>query len=220
MAKVANPLLSFSASGKFAEQFTFIRTPEYARVQKYSRPTGPASPAQVIARENMSRASWYWKHLFSSSQNLTAWTLYAKEQGRHLSAANCFIRSALFLTPDNQAPGFIFAAVCVGRVLVLKMIDAFTGDVSAESGSFMVARGSTIEEMIYVKNLPIITGSVIGPVATTSGTFFYQVYKDSVARSGIIALTHTQGATYDQATQAGLTYDQLLAAGITWGDLI
>ena len=84
----------------------------------------------------------------------------------------------------------------------------------------MVARGPAIDEMIYVKNLPIITGSVIGPVATTSGTFFYQVYKDSVARSGIIALTHTQGATYDQAAQAGLTYDQLLEAGITWGDLI
>ena len=220
MSKVANPLVSFSAWGKFAEQFTFIRTPGYNRVQKYSRPTGPASPAQVTARENMSRSSWYWKHLFSSSQNIAAWTLYAKEKGRHLSAANCFIRSALLLTPDNQAPGFVFAALCVGRVLVLKMIDAFTGDVSAESGSFMVARGPAIDEMIYVKNLPIITGSIIGPVALTAGTFFYQIYKDSVARSGIMALTHTQGATYDQAAQAGLTYDQLLAAGITWGDLI
>jgi len=220
MSKVANPLVSFSAWGKFAEQFTFIRTPEYARVQKYSRPTGPASPAQVIARENMSRASWYWKHLFSSSQNVTAWTLYAKEQGRHLSAANCFIRSALFLTPDNQAPGFIFAALCVGRVLVLKMIDAFSGEVSAETGVFMIATGPDIDSMVYGKNRPIVSGSIVGPVAVTAGTFFYQVYKDDVARSGITALTHTQAATYDQATAAGLTYEQLLAAGITWGDLI
>ena len=220
MATVVNPLLSFSASGKFAEQFTFIRTPGYARVQKYSRPTGPASPAQITARENMSRASWYWKHLFSSSQNITAWELYAREKGRTLSAANCFIRSALFLTPDNQSPGFMFAAVCVGRVLVLKMLDAFSGAVSAETGTFMIARGPDIDGMMYVKNLPIVTGSIVGPVALTAGTFFYQVFKDDVARSGIVSLTHTQGATYDQATQAGLTYDQLLAAGITWGDLI
>ena len=220
MSIVSNPLLSFSASGKFAEQFTFIRTPGYDRVQKYSRPTGPASSAQVTARENMSRSSWYWKHLFSSSQNIAAWELYAREKGRHLSAANCFIRSALFLTPDNQAPGFIFAALCVGRVLVLKMIDAFSGAVSAETGSFMVARGPDIKSMLYVKNLSIVSGSIIGPVSLSAGTFFYQVFKDDVARSGIVALTHTQAATYDQAAQAGLTYDQLLEAGITWGDLV
>jgi len=220
MAIVENPLLSLHAHGKFAEQFVFTQRQAFHFAKKFSRPTGPASPAQVQARENMSAVSANWKTLFASAGNITAWTLYAREQGRQYSAANCFIRAALKLTPENTAPGFVLAAYGVGRVLVLKMLDAFSGAISIEPGTFLVARGETAEDVVFKKAIPIFTGSIIGPVATIGGTYFYQVYKDDVARSGIIELTQTQAATYNQAEAAGLTYDQILNAGITWGDLI
>jgi len=220
MAIVSSPLLSFAAHGKFAEQFVFTQAAAFRHVKKYSHPTGPASLAQVKARENMSAASANWNDLFSSAQNLAAWELYAHERSRTLTAANCFIRSALKLTPENQAPAFVLAAYGVGRVLVLKMINAFTGAIAIETDPFLLARGENIEDLVFKKAIPIDAGSIIGPVAPMGGTFFYQVYKDDVARSGIIELTQTQAATYNQAEAAGLTYDQMLNAGITWGDLI
>jgi len=220
MAIVSNPLLSFAAHGKFAEQFTFVRTAAFQHARKFSKPTGQASPAQVKSRENMSAVSNNWNDLFSSAQNLTAWKLYAHERDRTLTAANCFIRSALRLTPENQAPAFVLAAYGVGRVLVLKMLEAFAGAIAIETGSFLAARGENAEDLIFKKAIAIDTGSIIGPVAPIGGTYFYQVYKDDVPRSGIIELTQTQAATYNQAEAAGLTYDQLLNAGITWDDLI
>ena len=83
-----------------------------------------------------------------------------------------------------------------------------------------MARGENAEDLVFKKAIPIDTGSIIGPVAPIGGTFFYQVYKDNVPRSGIIELTQTQAATYNQAEAAGVTYSQLLNAGITWDDLI
>ena len=220
MAIVLNPLLSFAAHGKFAEQFTFVRTIAYQHAKKYSRPTGDASPEQILARLNMSAVSRNWNDMFSSAQNLAAWELYAHEKNRTLTAANCFIRSALKLTPENQAPAFALAAYGVGRVLVVKMVDAFTGAIASETGSFLIARGEAAEDMVFKKSPAIDAGSIIGPVAPAAGTFFYQIYKDDVPRSGIIELTQTQAATYNQAEAAGVTYDQLLNAGITWDDLI
>ena len=220
MALVSNPLISLAAHGKFAEQFCFTQRLAIHHVKKFSQPTGLASPAQTLARERMSAVSENWKNVFSSAGGLAAWTLYAREQGRQYSAANCFIRSALWLTPENTAPGFALAAYGVGRVLILKMMDAFSATVSAEPGAFLIARGKNLDELMFQKAIVIDAGSIIGPVAPIGGTFFYQLYKDDVPRSGIIELPQTQAATYNQAEAAGLTYDQLLHAGITWGDLI
>jgi len=220
MAIVSSPLLSFAAHGKLAEEFVFQRYANHQRVIKYSKPTGPASTAQIQARANMSAVSFVWKDLFASAQNLTAWELYAHEKDRTLTAANCFIRSALKLTPENQAPAFALAAYGVGRVLVVKMAKATTGAIANETGSFLMARGEAAEYLVFKKAIMIDTGSIIGPVAPAAGTFFYQIYKDDVPRSGIIELTQTQAATYNQAEAAGVTYAQLLNAGITWDDLM
>ena len=220
MAIITSPLLSFAAHGKFAEQFVFTQAAAFRHAKKYSRPTGDASPAQAKARENMTAVSSNWNDLFSSAQNLTAWELYAHGRSRALTAANCFIRSALKLTPENQAPAFALAAYGVGRVLVVKMMNAFTGEIAIETDPFLLARGEAAEDLVFKKAIPIDTGSIIGPVSPAGGTYFYQVYKDDVPRSGIIALTQTQAATYNQAEAAGVTYAQLLNAGITWDDLL
>lgn len=220
MAIVSSPLLSLHAHGKFAEQFVFARISSFNRVQKYSAPSGAASLAQLTARQNMTSVSGNWNDHFSSAQGAAAWLLYARSKSHVFTAANMFIRSALLLTPEITAPGMVLAAYPVGRVLVLKMLDAVSGNVSTETGLFQIARGLAADALIFKGSLSIKAGSILGPVAPIGAPYYYQIYKDNIPRSGIIALTHTQAATYGQLDAAEVTWDDLFNAGIIWNDLL
>jgi len=207
------------AQGKFAGRYTFTRLAHVSSVRGYSKPSGAPTTNQITARNIMTSVSHNWKTLFTQLVVLSGWTLYARRTDGRLTAANMFIRSVLSLALDMASPAFIFSAFGVGRVLVLHMVNPRTGNASTEQGLFLVRSGQDPDSMLPDGALPIIEGSIIGPVAPAGGTFYYQVFKDGIARSGIMRLDQTQAATYDQAEAASVTWSQLLNAGITWGDL-
>lgn len=220
MPIVRNPLLSLSATGKFAERLTFKITADDQRVSVYSRPTGEPTEAQKIRRVYMGSVSTYWKTLFNQPEIVASWKLYAKTKTKWLSAANFFIRSALSLAFDDPAPSFCAAAASVGRVALFWFLNPYSGAATSEPGEFNLLRGVSLNTMIFQPPMQIAAGMIVGPVAPAGGTFFYQLFKAGIPRSGIIVLTQTQAATYDQLIETGLTWEKLLNAGITWDDLL
>lgn len=220
MATVNNPLLSLSASGKFADRLVFKQARRAARVSKFSTPTGDPSFEQVIHRGNMTNVSGNFKTLFSGAEIIASWFRYAVLKDKRLTAANFFIRSVLSLAFNGEAPAFVVAACGVGRVAVFSFTNPFSGIVSNETGFFSVRSGSAASALAMINAKTIDAGKIIGPVAPVGGTWFYQLFKDGIPRSGIISLTQTQAATYDQVEAAGVTWYQLLNAGITWSDLV
>ena len=220
MALVRNPLISFRSSGCFANRITYTLTARGARAQKFSFPSGKASVPQAARRVLLSEVSALWSSLFDSSQNTIAWTRYARTKNKYSSAANQFIGAALSVLPGDPSPGMMFSAHAVGRVLVVQILDAFSGLASEEPGYFYVHRGLNASERGSMGPSVLYTSSLIGPVVPTAGSYAYSVDKATIPRSGIFLLDHTQAATYDQALSAGVSWAQMQAAGITWNDLI
>lgn len=219
MALINNPLLSLSARGQIARRYTFKQTTRDRRVVSFSQPTGDPSSGQVIRRGYMSDVSSNWIKLFDADEIVLSWNVYAKIKDKRLTAANFFIRSALSLTFDGTIPSFVVSATAVGRVAIFYFLNPYSGLITSESGSFSIKRGASLSTMTFQPVRTIHAGMIIGPVSPIAGTFLFQIFKDGVPRSGIISLTQTQAATYEQLLNAGLTWDMLLTAGITWDDL-
>lgn len=219
MALVQNPLFSLSATGKFGNRFTYKAGTGRPATAAYSKPTGDPSCEQIVHRAFMTSVSENWKTVFCQPEIVAAWSVYAKRKDARLTAANFFIRSALSLAYTGPAPSFVAAATWIGRVAVFYFVNPYSSAVTSEPGPVSIKRGDHIDTMIFFPSLTINAGKVIGPVAPTGGTFYYQLFMAGVPRSGIISLTQTQAATYDQLIASGLTWDELLAAGITWDDL-
>ena len=220
MALVRNPLLSLGARGKIADRFSCQQTTAGNRIIPYSKPTGLPSAAQVTRRQYMSNVSSNWLTSFNAEEIVLSWNVYAKVKDKRLTAANFFIRSALSLTWDGSIPAFVASATTVGRVAVFYFLNPYSSAVSSEAGNFSIKMGTSLTSMLFQPTRTIKDGMIIGPVSAIAVTFLFQIFKDGVPRSGIISLTHTQAATYEQLLNAGITWDALLNAGITWDDLL
>jgi len=216
---VSNPLLSLSASGTIADRLTFERRRALCRAVPYSTPSGPPSSAQSVCRLNMSEVSTNWNFVFAQTLITDSWTRYAKTLSKSLTGANVFIRSSLKLTHIGDAPAFCSAAYGVGRVAVFAFLNPYTGDPSSEAGMFSIRTSATPHVWTNTVSRSINAGAIIGPVSPIGGTFYFQIFKDGIPRSGIISLAQTQAATYEDMLLAGITWEQLFQAGITWDDL-
>jgi len=199
MSKVSGPLLSLSASGKFANTLVASVWKGIPYMRQYVVPTNPNTTAQATHRALFTLAVTAWQTIKAVAIMKTAWGVDALMGPNTESGFNAFMKNAIKLMsfdPDgSMATGFTTAAGC--PVWTMKNIDAMdTGD---EAGDFEIWMGTTKANLALVETKQIAASTITGTVVGATGTYFWGLYKVTGAtpavecsRAGIVTLLATK----------------------------
>lgn len=198
MAKVSGPLLSLSASGKFANTLVASVWKGLPYMRQYVKPANPNTTAQSAHRALFTLGVTFWQTVKAVAIMYTAWGVEALVGAATQSGFNAFISNAIKLmtfNPDgSMATGFTTTAGC--PVWTMKNLDDIgTGD---EAGDFEIWEGTTKSNLAFVEVKQIAAGTITGTVVAATGVYFWQLWKVTGAtpavecsRSGIVTLLAT-----------------------------
>ena len=199
MAKVAGPLLSLSASGKFANTLVASVWKGIPYMRQFVVPANPQTTAQMAHRDLFSLAVVAWQTIKAVAIMKTAWGVDALMSPLTQSGFNALMSNAIklmtFNSDGSMATGFTTTAGC--PVWTMKNLDDLaTGD---EAGDFEIWQGSTKSNLAFVETKQIAAGTITGTVVSATGTYFWALYKATGAtpavecsRAGIVTLLATK----------------------------
>lgn len=159
MAKVRTSVLVDELAGK-AGSVVFVKSRVGTLVRPRVTPANPNTPAQLVARKNLTRASTIFRGL--SSSQLTQWQTYASQQTHtqpdtghtyHPTAVSVFVGLATKVLQTGGTVDATFAppsAPYLGDPITISVSDAPTGLSFAASGS--TSLGTKVE--ILLQALP------------------------------------------------------------------
>lgn len=193
MAKITAPFLSMSARGSIGKTLVAGAWKGVSYMRQHVTPANPSTPAQVAQRAIMAYVTKFWGLWLSGTTVGIGWETYAKTLGSALSGFNLFARSAMRLAVTAPASSFVTSLTNHPEgfddwTVHFNMADLNTGSIGTESGFFNIWRGQSTATMVLWKSVEITTGYIdTGPF--TPGTFYFQIKKDGVPRSGLVVHT-------------------------------
>ena len=195
MAKVAGPLLSLSASGKFANTLVASVWKGIPYMRQYVVPANPQTTAQVAHRALFTSGVSFWQTLKAVAIMKTAWGVEALVSPDTQSGFNAFMQNYLQMVKEDAAASFAILFEDTAGVPSWTMKNADDEATGDEAGDFLIWRGTTKSNLAYIETKQIAAGVITGTIAPAAGTYFWKVVKDNAAtpavdisRSGICEL--------------------------------
>ena len=188
MAKVSGPLLSLSASGKFANTMVAALWKGIPYMRQYVVPANPKSTAQVAHRALFTASVLIWQTIKTVAAMATAWNLEALVAADTLSGFNSFIKNSLGIAKTDPDGSFISAFEDTAGVASFDFINLDAGDTGDEAGDFSIWRGTTKSNLVLIEDVAIIGGTVTATIVPADGTYFYRLMKGGFSRGGIMEL--------------------------------
>ena len=193
MAKVLGPLLSLSASGKFAETMTFAKWKGIPVVRQFVTPANPQTAAQVAHRNLFKAAVEAWKNYFTNADMRAGWNRLAGLLAKPQSGFNAFTGSATKVGEEDPDASFVSdAPTPTTTAITVSMLNIDDGAAGDEAGSFIIQTGTTPENIADNGTASIAAGDVAFTFTTplaAATTHYFKVVKDMVQgrtdRSGI-----------------------------------
>jgi len=195
MAKVSNPLFSLKASGNVGKAVSYQKTRTGQRAGICNGPKGTASTAQLVERALLSAIASTWSKTFNALQVRAAWRAASVALRAGECPQNLFFRLAHSLAKSSNDVAFCDGLAEIGGAPVFDMRNVLTGLASTEAGTFSIYSGTTKTDLTLWAAEAIAAGTLTGPAISTPGTYYFNVMKNGVSRSGIIALTISGGPT-------------------------
>ena len=195
MAKVAGPLLSLSASGKFANTLVASVWKGIPYMRQYVVPANPQTTAQVAHRALFTAGVSFWQMLKAVAVMKTAWGVEALVSPDTQSGFNAFMQNYMKMVKEDADASFINAFTDTAGVPSFDLVNADNEAEGDETGDFLIWRGTTKSNLAYIETKTIAAGTITGTIAPTAGTYFYKVVKDNgaspavdISRGGIMEL--------------------------------
>jgi len=195
MAKVAGPLLSLSASGKFANTLVASVWKGIPYMRQYVVPANPQTTAQVAHRALFTSGVSFWQTLKAVAIMKTAWGVEALVSPDTQSGFNAFMQNYLQMVKEDADASFAILFEDTAGVPSWTMKNADDEATGDEAGDFLIWRGTTKSNLAYIETKQIAAGVITGTIAPAAGTYFWKVVKDNAAtpavdisRSGICEL--------------------------------
>lgn len=188
MARVTAPLLSLSASGKFADTLVASTWKGVPVMRQYVKPSNPNTQAQSDQRGYMTACVNAWRNYFTLAATRTAWNRLALLLADTMSGFNAFCRNAVKVAKLDPDASFGTVATPTAAykasITVKNLDDGATGD---ESGNFEIWAGSEPSNLLLIESVAITAGVVIGTIAlsTAAAVRYAKIRKSSRDRSGI-----------------------------------
>ena len=195
MAKVAGPLLSLSASGKFANTLVASVWKGIPYMRQYVVPANPQTAAQVAHRALFTAGVSFWQTLKAVAVMKTAWGVEALVSPDTQSGFNVFMQNYLQMVKEDAAASFAVLFEDTAGVPSWTMKNADDEATGDEAGDFLIWRGTTKSNLAYIETKAIVAGVITGTIAPLAGTYFWKIVKDNgatpavdISRSGICEL--------------------------------
>ena len=197
MAKVSGPLLSLSASGKFANTMVASVWKGLPYMRQFVVPANPNTTAQAAHRALFTLGVTFWQTLKAVAIMKTGWGVDALMSSQTQSGFNAFMQNYLWLTsqdPDGSFAVLIEDTAGVTSWTMKNADDLATGD---EAGDFEIWRGTTKANLAFVETKTIAGGVITATIAPAAATYFYALYKvtgatpaQDCSRAGICELAN------------------------------
>jgi hypothetical protein len=192
MSRVTAPLLSLSASGKFADTLVASQWKGIPVMRQYVKPSNPDTPAQGLRRDALKAAVNAWRNYYTVTLGRSAWNRLALQLADTMSGFNAFCRNAAKVVfADADASFCSTAAAIAGYHIAFTMKNADDGATGDEAGNFEIWVGSSPSSLLLSESVAIAGGLVTGTaVLGAAGVIVYaKVRKGGYDRSGIFQLT-------------------------------
>lgn len=192
MAKLTAPLLSLSASGKFADTLVCFTWKGINVMRQWVKPANPQTADQVAQRATMTGCVAAWRYYFTGAAVRTGWGRLALQLADTMSGFNAFIRNAVknYNVASTNAMGNGFTALA-GQVCKVAMIKMSDGTASAEAGNFQLWYGSKPDSLLQGDSVAIVAGecTFVTDMGATGDDVYVKVVKGGLDRSGIEKIT-------------------------------
>lgn len=193
MASVSAPLLSLSASGKFANTLVASTWKGIPVMRQYKVPANPNTLAQSTHRAKMTGLVASWKAYFTNAAVRTAYNVLASLQSSPMSGFNVFVKEGIGIYAAHKS--FVQELIDpAAAAIVLSMGNINDGSVGDEAGNFEIWIGTSKSNMALHSDEAIAAGALTFDVHGTYPTatdVYFKIMKGNVARSGIFAVTLT-----------------------------
>ena len=192
MARVTAPLLSLSASGKFADTLVASSWKGIPVMRQYVKPSNPDTEAQGDQRDMMTACVSVWRNSFTNTLMRTAWNRLALLMKDTMSGFNAFISNAVKAGNTDPAASFAELGEAIAGLKVsfdlLNLDDGATGD---ETGDFEIWAGSSPGSLLLIEEIAIVAGAVIGATALgdEDDVVYAKLRKGGRDRSGLVQIT-------------------------------
>ena len=192
MSRVTAPLLSLSASGKFANTMVASTWRGIPVMRHYVRPSNPQTPAQVAQRACMTALVSAYRRYVTNAEARTAWSRQALLEPSPMAGFNAFVRHSM--DPYQTAPANATAVVwtpTAGYHATVSMLKYSDGTASTEAGNFELWKGTTPDSLLKQEDIAIAGGllTVVGALTATASVIYLQVRKGATLRSGVAKIT-------------------------------
>ena len=192
MAKLTAPLLSLSASGKFADTLVAFSWKGINVMRQWVKPANPQTADQVAQRDAMTACVAAWRYYFTGAAIRTGWGRLALQLADTMSGFNAFIRNAVknYNVAAENAMGNGFTALA-GQTCKVKMDKLSDGTAATEAGNFQLWYGSKPDSLLQGDSAAIAEGYVtfVTDMGATGDDVYVKVVKDGLDRSGIEKIT-------------------------------
>jgi hypothetical protein len=192
MAKCTAPLLSLSASGKFADTLVCSTWKGINVMRQYVRPSNPDTVAQGEQRDAMSACVNAWKNYFTAVLCRGAWNRLALVLADTMSGFNAFTRNAVVVGKADLDASFSSEGIAIaGKFVKFTMKNLDDGAAGDEAGNFEIWAGSSISGMVLTQSIAIAAGLLTGTVVlgAANDIRYAKVRKGGYDRSGVVMIT-------------------------------
>jgi len=194
MSILTTPLLSFSARGQLAKTLVFSGWKGLHTVRQYVIPANPRTPGQIAQRNAMNLVVNAWRYYFTNTVQRTAWTRDADSQPRPMAGYHAWVSNTINRAIADPTANYCYKVEeepSPGVNMYMLALD--DGSIDIEPGNFVCHFGykpNLLDDQIVdvVKAGGIFNWMHASPIGTT---FYFQLRKDGVNRSGICKLTTT-----------------------------
>jgi len=192
MARCTAPLLSLSASGKFADTLVASNWKGIPVMRQYVKPSNPKTAAQVAQRAMMTACVSVWRNTFTDAAMRTAWDRLALLLKDTMSGFNAFIMNAVPVGNDDPDASFALSAAAIaGNHIEWTLKNLDDGDTGDEAGDFDIWVGSKPGSLLLSESVAIAGGKVTGTedLGDAGDIKYAKIRKGGYDRSGIGAYT-------------------------------